>query len=270
MHAVPLSWLLHCSSGLYHSFLSAHDVPSTESHLSPKSSATHAARSVWLQEAPVEVSVLPLTQSPGQEPHQAGLAVSYCCVGFCLPSLPVCGHPTQLAHHHATVHLPRSLKAESFNPARTPYSERMIITLMRKKWALQHVRGFRGPVKIGGHILTSSSIPTFCLSFSSQKHMILFYFSFALDSSLFACITTCVSIHHSQPSSPRSTASLHLSLPLHSLLVCLWARVSAGGFHATLPFPKQTPALTPPVPSDVDAPYWERQKRRTVFRVKGS
>lgn len=28
------------------------------------------------------------------------------CVGFSLPSLPVCGRPTQVKHHHLIVHLP--------------------------------------------------------------------------------------------------------------------------------------------------------------------
>lgn len=86
---------------------------------------------------------------------------------------------------------------------------------------------------------------------------------------LFACITMHISSHHSQPSIPHCTASLHLSLPVHFLFVCLWPSMSAGGFHATLPFPKQTPALPHSPPSDVDAPSWEKQKRRTVFWQKG-
>lgn len=36
-------------------------------------------------------------------------------------------------------------------------------------------------------------------------------------------------------------------------------------------FPKQTlrhTCTTPPSPSDVDTPYWEKQKKRTVFSEK--
>lgn len=84
---------------------------------------------LWIARS-VEVSMVPLSHSLGQEPHQASVVLSYCCVGFCLPSLPVCGLPAQLIHHHPTVHLPHCLKAESFNQARVPCcSERVIITL---------------------------------------------------------------------------------------------------------------------------------------------
>lgn len=137
-------------------------------------------------------------------------------------------------------------------------------------------------------------------SLSSQRRIILFYFrvvkvkmrsSTSITNHLTLCSTVFVqiiflsqsnqfctwllpfhshiSIHHSQPSLPHSTTSLHLSHPLHFLFVCLWACMSAGGFHAPLPFQKQTPALPHPSTSDVDTPYWEKQMRRTVFRVKG-
>lgn len=59
-----------------------------------------------------------LPQLQRQEPHQVGSDISYCSVGFCLPSLLVCGHPTQLTYRYATVHLPRSKYKENFSAAK--------------------------------------------------------------------------------------------------------------------------------------------------------
>lgn len=100
---------LFCSSGLFYGSF-AHDV---SSNLLPLRSLCLIANSICGSfHAP------PPIQLPGQEPHQAGLAATYCCVGFCLPSLAVCAPPAPLRHHHPTVHLPHSLETQSFSRAR--------------------------------------------------------------------------------------------------------------------------------------------------------
>lgn len=136
-------------------------------HLSLKPTATHAAHSFWLQE--VEVSMLPLTQLSGQEPRQAGLLSA---TAAWVSVYPAClSVDIQHSSHIIlpTVHLPRSLKIESFNPARNPCSGRRIITLWRKKLAiLIMLLVFLCMFQLFFH----TSLQFF---FSSQRNMILFY-----------------------------------------------------------------------------------------------
>ncbi len=56
-----------------------------------------------------------------------------------------------------------------------------------------------------------------------------FNYTSVCNSSLYACTTLHISIHHSQPYTPQAATNLHLSFPFLFLFVCLWACMSAGG-----------------------------------------
>lgn len=174
------------------------------------SSATPAAhsRSCWRR---VEVSMLPLAQSPGAGATEGLLSCQLPMRGLVLPRLPcLC---TSSTARTSSPHCPPRL-----NPARNPYSGRTIIN------------GENSGVCTLGSYAQRVKTDLWCCFRDATDRDGCFTFSFDFHSSLLTCISTRVSIHRSQPSIPLSTT--FLSRSSLCLCVCGRANVCWGGLHA--------------------------------------